>query len=205
MKLFSAIFLITLCCIGCSDRKESVSRSELVKYINDPDHKLFKVQDVNGINIRLTFQPASLMAAQELSADLKKDTQAISSIKKKYAGNFYFLLKYSKNNKELIRQLESFQRYSDMLQVLSFKMQSYINLTTPAKDTVLLSDYIFEQNYGMADGNSLLLVFSKDKLKTREVVEVNVAECGFGIGDLKFKFMKRDFDAIPELDFNRPD
>jgi len=43
--------------------------------------------------------------------------------------------------KEVIRQMGGFDKYSDMVQVFSFKMGEFVNLTTPQKDTVALTDY----------------------------------------------------------------
>jgi hypothetical protein len=204
-KLLAFCFGICFLLLSCHVHKSLVSKGELIKYINDPKNGLLQQQEVNGIKVEVSFQPLSLMVSQELKFVKKIDSITIDSISKKYQNQSYFLLKYSKNNKELIRQLGSYARYSDMLQVLAFQMQSYINITTPKQDTVVLSDYVFEQNYGLGDANTILLVFVKDKLKDANKIEINVAECGFGIGDLKFSFKKSDIDGVPKLDFTKLD
>jgi hypothetical protein len=182
-----------------------MDKLELIKFVNNPKHNLVKEQEVSGVKVTISFKPGALMVAQELTSLSKKDTQTINSLDKKYSNSYYFLLKYAKDNKELIRQLGSFDRYSSMLQVLSFKMQGYINLTTPAKDTIPLGDYLFEQNYGMGEGNTILLVFDKERLTTTDIIEINVAECGFGIGNLKFRFKKGNLDNVPKLDYTKID
>ena len=196
---------IAMLLASCHLHKTIVSKDELIKYINDSKHGLLQQQEVNGIRVQVIYQPSSMMVAQELESVKKTDSATIDSLEKKYANQSYFLLKYSKNDKEAIRQLGSFARYSDMLQVLAFQMQGYVNITTSEQDTVALADYTFEQNYGMGDANTLLLVFTKDKLKSAGSIDVNVAECGFGIGDLKFSFKKEDIASLPKLDYTKLD
>jgi hypothetical protein len=55
-----------------------------------------------------------------------------------------------------------------MVQVLSFQMHRFVNLTTEAKDTLPLRDYLFDQTYGLTDGNSVLLCFEKQNWKIRK-------------------------------------
>lgn len=102
----------------------------------------------------------------------------------------------------MIRELGGFSRYSDMLQVFAFGMQEYINLTTSHNDTIPVADYFFDQTYGTSDGNSILVSFSKAQINDRKDIDINLAECGLGIGNLKFHFQKTDMDEIPALDYS---
>ena len=189
---------------ACQSRQRIVGKRDLVKYINDPRHGLVQKAKVNDVDVQVSYAPSGLMIAQELSASAAPKTkERLDSLEKKYSRNYYFFLKFSKDNRELIRQLGSFSRYSDMVQVLSFQMQQYINLTTAARDTVEMSDYAFEQTYGMGNANTLLLAFPREKIDKAGALDVNLAECGFGIGSLKFKFDKADLDRVPRLDYSR--
>lgn len=180
----------------CRHTESIVSRDELIKYINNPKNGLVKEQEVNGIAVRVSFQPGDMLVRQELEAGA--DTATIDSLKRKYNHQYYFNLKFSKNGKEAIRQLGGFNRYSDMVQVLSFRMAQFVNLTTPMRDTVELSDYIFDQTYGMSNGNTVLLSFDKSQIRGKEIY-INLAECGFGTGALQFMFNKNDIDRMPML------
>jgi hypothetical protein len=191
--------LVLLC--ACSSTPKTMNQANLVRYVNDKDHGLVKEQEVNGIQLKLSYQPASLLAAKELESTQQLPQTVIDSVEKKYAKNYYFLLKFSKDGKEAIRQLGSFSRYSDMVQVLSFQMHQFVNLTTPQKDTIPLADYLFDQTYGMSDGNTLLLCFDNQKLANKKELEINVAECGFGTGNVKFNFLQKDIDKTPALDY----
>jgi hypothetical protein len=198
-------FIVLLASAGCKERYKIVGKRDLLKYINDPSHELIREEMVHGINTSVSFEPSSLLIARELTALGRKDTVTLRGLEKKYAGNYYFLLKFSKDNKEAIRQMGSFSQYSDMVQVLAFQMQQFVNLTTAAHDTIPISDYAFDQTYGMSNANSLLLAFPKEKIGNADMLDVNVAECGFGTGSLKFNFRKKDLDKIPGLDYNKLD
>jgi hypothetical protein len=204
MRKLLSVFLLCLLIIGCTRHKKIVSKAALLQYVNHAQNGLVKVQHINDVDVQVSFQPSSLLVAQELETT-KRDTATIHSLEKKYDSCYYFLLKYSKNNKELIRQLGSYARYSDMLQVLAFQMGDYINLSTPTKDKVALGDYAFEQNYGIGDGNMLLLAFSKSKLNGANELDINIGECGFNLGELTFSFQKSDIEEIPQLDYTKID
>jgi hypothetical protein len=81
-------------------------------------------------------------------------------------------------------------------------MNQFVNLTTPQKDTVELSDYLFEQNYGIDDGNTILLSFEKNKIAKTKDIEINIGECGLGTGNLKFRFEKNALDKVPKLNYS---
>jgi hypothetical protein len=189
--------VLLLC--ACSSYRKQMSRVELISYINDKDNGLVKEQESNGVQVKLSFEPSSLLAAQQLSAMPAASKVVIDSTQKKYTANYYFLLKFSKGGKEAIRQLGSFSRYSDMVQVLSFQMHRFINLTTPQKDTIALADYLFDQTYGMSDGNTILLCFDRTKLIGKDQLHINVAECGLGTGNLTFSFNQKDISKVPVL------
>jgi hypothetical protein len=180
-----------------------MSRAELIRFLGDKDHGLSQEQEVNGIKVKVTYQPSSLLVAQELGNEQLPAAAVIDSLEKKYKKNYYFLLKFAKDGHEAIRQLGDFSRYSDMVQVLSFQMSRFVNITTPAKDTVSLSDFLFDQTYGMSDGNTVLLCFDREKLHNKKDIEVNIAECGFGTGSLKFHFNEKDLERVPALDYRK--
>jgi len=189
--------------ISCEENlPDKLSKTELVKYISDKKHGLAQEQEVNGIKVRLSYQPSSMLVVQELQEEQKRDTVLIKELENKYRDRYYFLLKFSRNGKEAIRQLGGFSRYSDMVQVLSFQMNRFINLTTAQKDTVELGDYLFDQTYGMSDGNTLLMSFKKKKIEHSSAVEINIGECGFGTGALKFTIERKDIDKVPGLDYS---
>ncbi|HRO46351.1 hypothetical protein [Agriterribacter sp.] len=190
---------------SCSSNKdEALSKAELIRYINDKKSGLVQAHKVNGINVTLTYQPSSFFVAQEMQTMPVTDSLQKLTLEKKYDNYYYFRLKFSKNGREAIRQLGGFNDYSKMVQVLSFQMNRYVSLiTSPQRDTVELSDYLFDQTYGMSDGSNLLLCFDKNKMKESDFFDINIDECGFGTGALKFRIRKSDIAKVPRLDYSK--
>jgi len=193
--------VLVFCLVSCAQTQGKLSKPELTQYISNKKNGLVKEQEVNGTKVRLSYQPACMLVTQELDTEKKSDSVAIKKLEEKYSRHYYFLLRFSKNGKEAIRQLGSFSSYSDMVQVLSFQMGQFVNLTTPKRDTVQLADYLFDQTYGMSDANTVLLSFEKEKIESSKSLEINIGECGFGTGALKFVLDKKDIDKMPKLDY----
>ncbi|MBX2922619.1 MAG: hypothetical protein KF746_10545 [Chitinophagaceae bacterium] len=196
------LFLAAQALVCCNRPPASLSKQELLKYIADKQNRLWLEQEVNGITVRLSYQPAPLLALQEMEAydNKRSDSLLYKTLEEKYNKNYYFLLKFSKNSKEAIRQLGGFDRYSEILQVLSFRMGNFLYVTTHQRDTLPLSDYYFDQSYGMTDGNTLLLVFDRLRLKDEKQFDIHLQECGLGTGDLSFRFLRRDLLQVPHLE-----
>jgi hypothetical protein len=195
------VALLLIIVVSCNRAPGKLSKTQLANYIHNKKNGLMQEQDVNGITVSVSYQPSSMLVMQELDAEQRKDASQIAGAEKKYQDHFYFLLRFSKNGKEAIRQLGSFSRYSDMVQVLSFQMARFVNMTTPQRDTVQLADYLFDQTYGMNSGNTVLLSFDKTKVVNSDELEINIGECGFGTGALKFSIKKEDIDRLPQPDY----
>jgi len=196
------IFFYFLAVVGLisSCRRKALNKDELLAFVSH-NKQLNQSTEVNGIKIRLMYYPYELLVLQELRAK-KNDTTGISEIIRKYKSQYYFQLFFSKNDKEVIRELGSFQNYSKMLRVFSFEMPRYISGSTETKDTIQLKDCAFEQDYGMASANALMLVFDKNDLSGKTALNVNVAEFGLGTGALNFEVQKTAMDRIPMLDLS---
>ncbi|WP_212003309.1 hypothetical protein [Chitinophaga sp. HK235] len=184
---------------SCS-RPSPVDKAGMETYLNKSSHHLAQQSSRNGIDISLKYMPQSMLVLQDLSKTQDPGHQALDTLQKKYASQYYFLLSFSKEGKEAIRQLGDYSLYSKMLQTLAFRMNEYVNITTASNDTVQLSDYAFQQTYGLSDANSLLLAFPAEKIRTASSFHVNIAECGFATGSERFEFKSRDIANIPELD-----
>jgi len=192
------IFLLFFGILIFSCKQGKLNKQKLISYISY-SKELNQSIEVNGIMTKAKVVPYQLMVLQEIEGRSRKDSIKIGDLEKKYSAQYYFSLSFSKGNKEVIRQLESFQRYSEMLQVFSFGMGKYINATDENSDTVALADYAFEQDYGMTSSNKVLLVFKKADFTKAEYINLNVEEFGLGVGNMKFVFRRRDIENIPAL------
>ena len=197
-------FLIAVMTLGGSCSPGPVSRKKLITII-DRDPGLNQSREINGIKVQARYCPYQLMVCQELQAGNKRDSARVSELEKKYSGQYYFRLSFSKHNQEVIRQLGSFSQYSNMLQVFAFQLGTYINATTDKNDTLPLRDYAFEQDYGMSSANTSLLVFKKSDFENAGVINLNIGEFGLGIGNVQFTFRKKDMKGIPSLNYHQLD
>jgi hypothetical protein len=177
-----------------------VGKRKLISLI-EHDGKLNQAQEINNIKVWVKYIPYQLMVLQEIDNSKPSDTVKLKELERKYGGQYYFRLSFSKNNRELTQQFGSIERYSDMVQTLSFGLAKFINASTERRDTVLLSDYAFEQDYGMSAANSVLLVFKKDEISKAGRITVNIGEFGFGTGNLRFAFSQDDLKSLPKLDY----
>lgn len=196
------ICLIMVCAtVGCSGSKNFSDKTELVKYLNDEGNGYRKEVVSNGVTVSIVYQPESLFIEQELSDLTNAAGSLIDSVEKKYAQSYYFHVTFSRDGKEAIRNAGGYKNYSMLLQTLAFQMHDHIQLTSSSKDTVELGDYFFDQTYGMSNGNTILVRFDKTKISKAETLDIHIAECGFGTGDLRFQFEKQKLDNAPVLKY----
>jgi hypothetical protein len=186
---------------GCSGSKEFSDKNKIIKYLNDEGNGYRKEITSNGVTVSIVYQPQSLFIEQELSDIKNPAASLVDSIKNKYTNSYYFHVTFSREGKEAIRNAGGFGNYSVLLQKLAFQMHDHIQLTTSLKDTVELGDYFFDQTYGMSNGNTLLVRFDKSKIKKAETLDIHIEECGFGTGNISFRFEKNKLDNAPVLKY----
>lgn len=195
-------FLAMAIGVSSCTRPAILPADKLTSYIQDPSNGVAKEKKINDIAFKAYYQPSDFLVLQELNSQGKKDSVTLAAIKQKYAPYRYFKLDISKNNKEVIRELGGQARYSEMLSVLAFNMNQYIDIITANKDTIKMVDYAFQQTYGMGSANSLMVVFPTDKLKDLEKYTLNIYECGFQTGDIRFEFTEKDIKKVPALELS---
>ena len=193
-----AMMAVSVVVAGYSCTGRAMTREALQQYIRK-NAGLSKEEEVRGIKVRCSYMPGELLLQQELTAVPKGDTARPRVLKEKYAGQYYFQLSYSKNNKEVIRQLGSYARYSDMVQVMSFEMGAHINATDERHDTLTLADYLFSQEYGMSSANNMLLVFRRSDFDKAKTIVITISEFGLDIGETRFEFRKSELEDVPRL------
>jgi len=192
--------VITACMVvlaGC--RPKRLNKNDLLKYVQDYDHGLVHHTAVNGIGMRVSYQPRELLMLQELEGVSEPDKEEMDWVKEKYNDQEYFIMGLSRNNQEVIRQLGGFSQYSNMLQVLSFQMADKVLLISDKQDTVTTEDYVFQQTFGMSNENNLLFVFDRAKLAKADEWTMYIKEFGLGLGIQKFVFRRTDVERIPAL------
>ncbi|WP_131539019.1 hypothetical protein [Pedobacter nototheniae] len=167
------------------------SKKELLAYVYKPDNGLTSITQAGEIETRLSYIPWQAQAYDNQSKKIKLNPKSLISIKNNYA----FVLGFSKDKKEVLRQLD-FNTYSEILQVLAFRMQNYIVAKIDGGKPVTPLSCTFQQTYGMSTTNNLLLIFDKKAIATTGFITVFVKEFGLKTGDFQFRINTSDITKL---------
>ncbi len=193
LRILILIFLIA----SVSCKKAIKNRADLIEYINNPENGLKVTEEAGKIKAELMYKPWQLVADNQENIKKPAKRTDLNSLKNKY----FFVLSLSANNKELLRQLP-FTEYSEMVQVLSFRMMTYISVIADDAKPISPVDCLFLQTYGMSDANRLLVVFNNKTLKSAKQLKIKVSEFGLNIGDLRFQFETKDINDLSNIAIN---
>ncbi|PWG81345.1 hypothetical protein [Pararcticibacter amylolyticus] len=178
MKIMLACIGMTLL-ITASCTSQITTKTGLQEYIGDKKNGLIsEVNCTGGITLKMRYIPAILL-------DPKLDTNK----------GYYFLFTFSRNGKELLPQLDN-DSYSEILNVLSFRMPGYISLVSQNTSLIEPEACFFQQTFGLTGGNELLIVFSQEEMKNAGRFEIKINEFGLNLGPQTFQF---DEDALKKV------
>jgi len=189
--LFTCILLTGITLTRCNQPIKS--KASLTKYLNDSKHGLSQAHEINKIKAAITFIPWQVMA----SKTKRKDSSSVKVLKSKY----YFVLGLSANGKELLRQLP-FSQYSEMVQVLAFRMRPYVSIVRDDGKVIEAEDCLFQQTYGMGKENEVLLVFNRSELQHTNEMDLTIKEFGLNTGNLDYRINTKDIDQMPNIEIN---
>lgn len=179
--------------------KQLLSSEELSAYVSDEEHGYTQKFESGGTVVSVTYRPTDLLVHQE-TGDEPTSAGRIDSLRQKYGQYYYFVLSLSHNNKEALHQVGQ-EQYSDMVNILSFRMNEFVTMTTAASDTIPVGDFMLNRTFGMSTSTDLLFVFNREKVKGKEWVQFNLNEFGLGVGNQRFRFKTKDLDEAPLIDF----
>nr|WP_199156312.1 hypothetical protein [Pedobacter sp. ASV2] len=188
-KILSLSLLFLSLHLSCN--KPIGNRKELLAYVYKPENGLTSVIQAGGIEIQLSYIPWQAQAYDNQSKKIKLNPESLIKIKDKYA----FILSFSKDKKEILKQLD-FNTYSEVLQVLAFRMQNYIVAKVDGGKSISPLSCTFQQTYGMSTANDLLLIFDKKAIKTTGLITIFVKEFGLKTGDFQFKINISDITKL---------
>jgi len=205
MKPFIYLLLLTAVLTSCQPSMPQ-SVEELQEYVANPEHGLSqKLSFENGVEATATWRPTALLVQQEgdnLSAE------ELSKAREKYGSYLYFVLSFSANGKEVLKQTGG--NFAEVLQTLSFRMGEYASLYDSEGNEIPLADAVFSRTYGMGSATSVLLAFKRPDLNSQEYLKLQIREFGLGTGKLRFRFEKGDWQAVasataqPPLYYGQP-
>lgn len=182
--------------VACSP-PSYLSEKELGQYVLDSDNGLIQKRESNGLDLQVYYKPTGLLVAQELEG--KQDSAVYNELYAKYGNYAYFILDLSNDDKNALYQSGSYDRFSENLQTLAFRMDQYANLTTSKMDTIPVGDFIYPRMYGMSNAATVMFVFNTEKLFEADWVDFNLSEFGMGAGNQQFRFEVADIEKVPKL------
>ena len=196
-----AILFATILCWACSHPKY-LSEEDLKAFITEEDHGLQMSRESNGYGVRVTYRPTDLLILQETRGSTEVPAQALKRLIDKYKDQYYFVLSLSHNDREALYQAgRGMDQFSDLVQTLSFRMASFVHLTTAESDTIPVADYVYPRTYGMGGATNLMFAFDKAKARGKDWVQFNLREFGLGLGNQNFRFKTHDLEYVPGIDF----
>ncbi|MCD0487343.1 hypothetical protein LPB86_03825 [Pedobacter sp. MC2016-14] len=190
--------LFFLICLGIfSCREKSITKADLVRYINNPENGFTKSVSLHSMQIGVTNQPWQLIARNRL----KKKTSTGNPVSlKDFSSKYFFILSLSNQGREALRNL-SFNSYSEIVQVMSFRMSKYISAQPDNLKPVEPLECLFQPTYGMANSNNILLVFDKKSFAECKRLKITISEFGLNIGNQNFDFNFNDLDYYSTLNY----
>ena len=196
-SLLFFLFILTSC-----GNKTFETPEKLAKYINDEENQYKYSKTISGVEYVLTYRPTDLIVQQELVN--KKDIKQIELARKKYSKYMYFNLSMSMNDKELLSNVAGDKaKFGQMVNDLAFGMEEKVNLYTPQKDTLTMTDFIYPRMYGMTKSTSIMIVYPRDKkYLDNEYLNFTIQDLGLYTGEVKFKINTKAILSEPELKFN---
>lgn len=201
MRKNSLLFLLSLLIVSCGDKTFDTTE-EITSFITDRENGYKYSKIVNEVEYELTYRPTDLLVKQELGEVV--DQNRIDELRQKYRRYMYFNLSMTMNNQELLSNVvKDKDKFGQMVNDLAFGMEEKVNLYTPEKDTLAMTDFIYPRMYGMSNATSIMIVYPRDKkYLNEEYLNFTVEDLGFYTGEVKFKIKTKAIVNEPQLRFN---
>ncbi|RWU09943.1 hypothetical protein [Pedobacter chitinilyticus] len=188
-KRFLYLSFIIVALFGCAKKFEN--KKQLLAFIADESNGLTSKKVLDHVDVAVSFLPWQTQAFDDSFSKTKLNKAQLKQLAQKY----YFLVSLSKDHKEVLKQLP-FNEYSEMVQVLSFRMQNYIGITLDDEEKVAPLTCLFQPTYGYANANTILVVFEKSKLEKAKQIQFFMIEFGFKTGNITFDFNSKTIEKI---------
>lgn len=194
--ILSALLLLSASC------RQPIKHDKLVEYIAKPSHGLKQADSTGRLKISVAYRPSAFLIEQELQAKPGYNQNTVDSLSAIYNKNLYFVLSMSYNGQEILTSFAGdAQKFSEMVNTLSFGMGGYVSLTTSGNDTLGLLDYAYPRAYGMSSGTDMLFAFENKIKPGVKTLFFNIADFGLGMGKKRFEFRVKDIKNVPSLEF----
>lgn len=194
------LLLIFICLTVLACKTKISSEKEYFKWINNPDNHCSVTKIVGDLSLNVKYLHPEYLVAKEFQKGMNKD-----SLLKLYkqSRTFIFTLKIEGKDESkdiLYYKSNSPQAYTKRLDDLYFNIVNYISLKTDKKEYQPVL-YTFENNYGLAPGRAIYLVFAENENKSNELLlsksfDLIFNDVLFNTGINHFHFEKSALDDL---------
>jgi hypothetical protein len=193
---FFLIILISSCTNKTFDTAEEISA-----YISDEENGYKYSKQVNSVSYVLQYRPTDLIVNQELGDNIEKEN--VEKLREKYNKYLYFNLSMSMNEQELLSNVvRDKTQFGQMVNDLAFNMNEKVNLFTPSKDTIAMTDFVYPRMYGMTNSTTILIVYPRnEKYLEEDYLNFTVEDLGLYTGEVKFKIKTKPLQKEPQINF----
>lgn len=178
---------------------QSLTHEELLEYASSPKNGLIVEKKVNSVTYKLSYLPVELMLHQHIIAKDSLSLEELDRLRENYNQYHHMKLSVSKSGVEALKTFSNFSEYSRTMQNMGFGFDRFVLLTTQERDTLNLVDSHFIRYFGMGKSNDIMLIFEKEKRKTKSLIFA-INEFGLKTGRTTIKLESR---AIKKLNKKR--
>jgi len=147
--------------MGCTNK---LSPEKYLKYFEKNKMNYCVTTERNGVTATIMYQPVEYLVARE---KINGDTSTIQELMNKYGNSLYFLLILTSDSNKtgsLLLERDGYSRFSNNVYKNTFQKDNDIFLLNK-KDTVKLTDYQYERNWGIGNNDSFLFIFHQKDIK----------------------------------------
>jgi hypothetical protein len=185
--------------IFCSCQPDSLSPSEMVRWVENEENGLIVTREVGEIIYKLKFQPIDYKLAKDL-IDLDKKIDPGEMKRKKYGGLEYYTLGMTTTKNMDVLHVNNFSEldYSMKQEYFNTVAENDIELVVES-DTFPCAIYQFEQTYGLSKYNNILMAFETSDTTFLSDRQLVFNDQLLGTGIIKFNLKSNNIKNTPNL------
>ncbi len=186
----TSLIIFLLFSLACSS-EESLTKNELISYLEDVDHGLIQFQNQGNLKCTLRYRPSNLMAFNDMVTSTNTD-----SILNHYNQYIYLLISYDINKGGINTRadLASKQHIDDYL---TKDFISKVSLRS-GKSELRLLDHISVNMFGYTSSSEIMLVFERSEADDNDLKFV-IEEGPLSFERWNFEIRSKDIRSVPEL------
>lgn len=193
------VLLHLLLMVSC--KRSELGAEALENYILEEKNGLIQSSEENKISVQAVFRPSSLIAFQEIKSLGNVSEKIVLEIQNRYSCNVYILVNIRQAQQDPLYRMDDPSQYSETVKQLAFRMSEKAYLLTSKTDTIRAADFVFPHMYGISGAVSVMFAFPMKGYEEYEWIDFELSDPGMKIGNRTFRFMRKDIDNIPDLNY----